>query len=676
MSYDTAQNGTANGIPLGSQIEIIPSQPLPEFNSTGGNAYAARSRFDAASSYFAIICQSTLPPRSDMAQIMRNIDSPGIIRLVDSGVITWMDGTRAFAFVYQRPVAPRMFATINETHTPLSEDAVHQHFITPMINSLVVLNNYGIVHNGIRPTNIFWRIGNASPPQIGECLSSPAGMGQPILFEPVERALASPLGRGMGLPADDCYAFGVTLALMVIGRNPLQDMDDAAIIDLKMQRGSFGALIGNHRLSTTHIELLRGLLADDSNQRWSANDLEQWLNGRRMTPKSSDAGKRSSRHFDFGGKEYWQIAPLALALSGNVAEAAKVIENESLHKWLRRAMNDEDRAHDVERVIHDLKSGGKATHYEDQLVTRVCIALSPSLPIRYRGISAMPTGIAALLAETSFDPQNLPALAEIIASQLVTLWIQMQKDGKGDFISLGQAFERMKGIIEKASFGNGIERVTYELNPGLPCQSPILRGQYVTTPKMMMAALERIAGAGNRPKEAMDRHIAAFLIVRDKRSDSFFSAMMAPEGSLARGLGLLNLYAEMQNRHGPENLPSLAGWLSSIVDPALRRFLSKALRDHLKKQAQETIKSGNLSSLLRLVDDQRRMERDRQDFIAARLLYLNTQKEINAMEAKINNRESVVRGAGKPMAASISSFLALILICAAVLRALLGALIQ
>lgn len=677
MAYDGIQNASAStGVLLGSRIEIFPSMPLPELDSPGGRAFAARYVSDASTSLYAIICGSGLPARVESVQSFRALDNAGVLRLIDADVVAWPDGTYAYALVYQRPLAPRMMLSLDETRPPLNEDTVGHHFITPMIGALVAMAHAGIVHNAIRPTNIFWRIGNATSPQIGECLSAPAGVGQPVLFEPIERAQATPVGRGVGIPADDCYGFGVTLALLVMGRNPLQGLDDQAIIDIKMQRGSFGALIGNQRLSPTHIEILRGLLADDAVQRWTASDLDLWLGGRRMTPKSSDAGRRSGRHFEFMGKEYWQVGPLAQALANNVSEAAKVIENESLKKWLSRALNDEERAKDAGAVVNDLKKSGKTAHYEDQLVARTCIALDHSAPIHYRGLSAMPAGIAPLLAEATITGKNISILSEIISSQLVTLWIEMQKDGKSDHIALGQMFDKMKGLVEKASLGNGIERATYEANSGLPCLSPMLRNQYVATPKMLLPALERVAASGNRPREPLDRHIAAFLIVRDKRSESLFTPMSSPEGSVRRGVALLNLFAELQYRHGPERLPNLASWLSPSVEPALRRFLSKTLRAQLQKQVGEAVAAGNLVQLLRLIDDHKRVERDRQDFIAARLLHLNIQKEIAVLEAKLANRESVVRGAGKPMAASISSFLAIILICAAVLRALFGMFIQ
>lgn len=661
---------TAPGAPFGARAEIVPSMPLPDLNAPGGPAFVARMRGEATSNFMGILCNSGLPPRLDILNAMRSIDSSSILRLIDSGVVTWpQDDNHYYAFAFQRPLAPRFMHNLDEHHQAMSEDAVNHYFVTPMINALSEMQRTGVVHNAIRPTNIFWRVGGATPPQLGECLSAPAGYGQPVIFETLERAMSLPMGRGTGVHVDDCYAFGVTLAFLVLGHNPFQGMDDNAIIQMKIERGSFGAIVGNKRLSATHIELLRGLLTDDARQRWTATDLEMWQSGRRLTPKNTDTGRRASRHIDFAGKQYWQVRPLAAGLAAHVMEAVQFIESGTLDKWMRRALGDEERANDLSEAQQSLKESGKTANYEEQLVARTCIALDPAGPIRYRGLSVMPSGIANMVVDASMTGNNVQALSEIIASQLVTFWVDMQKDSKTELVPLGQQFERMRGIIEKSTFGNGFERVIYELNPALPCLSPILRSQYVISPKTMLPALERLSSSPSRAREPMDRHIAAFLIVRERRSELLFDAMTQPETSPRRGVALLTLYGEMQYKHGPDSLPGLSQWLLPLVEPSIQRYLGKALKEKLQKQAREIANRGDISALLRLLDDPRRIEHDRQDFMAARMLYLNILKEVTIIEGKLANREEVVKSAGKPLAASISSFLAILLICVALARA-------
>ncbi len=677
MAYENAPNLKASdGILLGTRAEIIPSRPLPNFDMIGGPVFAAKYKgTEGAADLMAILCNTGLPARLDFITAMRSIDHPSILRLIDSGVVLWpQDNVHYYSFAYQRPQSPRLMQSLEGRHQPMSEDAINHYFVKPLIGALMELQRTGIVHNAIRPTNIFWRIGSATPPQLGDCMSVPAGYGQPVLFEPLERAMSTPTGRGTGQHVDDCYAFGVTLAMIFLGHNPMQGMDDQAIMQMKIERGSFVSLVGNHRLPATHIELLRGLLTDDSRQRWTALDLEQWLSGRRLTPKNSDAGRRASRTFNFYGKDYWQVRPLAVALASNVAEAAKIIENGSLEKWLRRAFDNDDRAELLQDAQRSLKESGRTANYEDQMVTRACIALDPPAPIRYRGIAVMPLGIADMLVEAIMADSSPQVLCDIISSQLVTFWVEMQRDIKTDLVPLGQQFERMKNMLDKAGFGYGVERVIYELNPSLPCLSSFLRHQYVTSPKMMLPAFERVALSGNRPHEPMDRHIAAFLIVRDRRGELLFEAIASSEASPKRGIALLTLLAEMQNRYGPDSVPALTQWLLPLIEPSVQRFLSKTLKERLRTQIKDVAARGDLGSLLRLLDDPKRVEHDQREFIAARLLYLNILKEINMLEARLANRDSVMRSLGKPMAASISTFVAILLVLAAVVRAVLQAL--
>jgi hypothetical protein len=679
MVYSNTQSSTpaGNGVALGNRAEIIPSTPLPELNGVGGPAFAARIKNESTSDLMAILCNTGMAPRIDIVTAVRSIDHSSMLRLVDNGVVHWpSDDMRYFAFALQRPTAPRMMASIDEQRTPMTEDALNHYFVTPMIGVLNELMRTGVAHNAIRPDNIFWRIGGASPPQLGECISAPPGVGQPVLFEPLERAMSTPMGRGAGTHADDCYAFGVTLALLILGQNPMQGMDDNAIIQMKIERGSFNAMTNNRRLSATHIELLRGLLTDDAGQRWSAADLDQWMNGRRLTPKNSDAGRRAPRHIDFAGKQYWHLRPLAAALAQNVHEGVAAIESGAIDKWLRRAMGDEERANNVSDAKNSLKASGKTAHYEEQLIARTCIALDPSGPIRYRGLSVMPSGIANMLVEAMMTGHHIQALSEIIASQLVTFWVDLQKEVKTEFVPLAQQYERMRGVIEKTTFGNGIERATYELNTGLPCLSPMLRPQYVTTPKALLPALERVASSGNRPNEPLDRHIAAFLIVRDRRSENMFAVMSTSDNPAQRGLALLTLYSEVQSRHGPESAPNFAQWLLPLIEPSIQRYLGKNLREKMQKEIRDVASRGDLAALLRLVDDPKRIEYDRQEFMAARMLYLNIMKEVAGIEYRLANRNLVVESTGKPMAASISSFLAILFIIVTILRAILQSLLR
>ncbi len=667
---------SGNSLLLGSRVEVYPDSPTPNFNSAGGTAYAARMRGDLRQDLMAIVCTSGLPARLDAVNAMRTIDHPSLLRLRESGVLYWPPSHSShYVLAYDHPLAPRYQMSADDPQPLIREDTLNHYFVTPMIGALLELQRTGIVHGAIRSNNIFWRFGGVTPPQLGECLSAPTGIGQPVLFETIERGMCNPSGRGPGIHTDDCYAFGITLALAVLGHNPLKGLSDREIIHAKLERGTFGAIVGTKRLATSHIEILRGLLTDEARQRWTAADLEQWLSGRRLTPKNVDSGRRASRHFTHAGKDYWQIRPLAASFSEHVGEAVKLIENSSLEKWLLRSLGDEDRSKEINEAISQLKESGRSAHYDDQLVTRVCIALDPGAPIRYRGVSVMPSGISTALAEAMITGgSNAQILAEIINSQFVTLWVNTQNDIKTELVPLAQQLERMRGIISKTSLGNGLERAAYELNPTLPCISPMLKAHYVTNAKQLLPALEAAAAQPGRPREPMDRHLAAFLVVRDRRGDRLFEAMSAPEGSTKRGLALLTLFGELQYRHGPEKLPALAGWLAPMIEPCVKDFISKSMQEKLKKQVKEAVEKGDLSAVLRLVDDPKRVEHDTSEFVMARRLYNDIQREIAEIESHLADRENLARSVGGPIAATMASAIAIILITFTIGKAILRSL--
>lgn len=672
MANENVPNAFTSGTPvlLESRIEILPTTPLSDFSTVGGTVFGARIKGVTESDLLAVVCNKGLIERNEIVNSVRGLNNPGILKLVEAGPVQWPgEDTQYYCLAYERPSVPVMMASLDEVHVPVQEDALNDGFIYPMIGALMALKRSGVVHHAIRPTNIFWRRGSALPPQLGDCLSTPAGVGQSVIFETIERAQCLPMGRGTGHHTDDCYAFGMVLAFMMIGQNPFMGMDDATIIQMKIERGTFATVIGNRRFQPNHIELLRNLLTDDVQQRWTAIELEQWQNGRRATPKKSDQGRRAQRHFEFVGREYWQLRPLAQALYRHVHDAVLIIENGTLDKWLRRSMSDEETAESVVDIQESLKRNSKAANIEDLLVARVCMALDPLGPIRYRGMALMPLGIANMLVDAVLGGRNIQVLSEIIANELVQQWVDMQKVGKADMLPLSQQFDRMVGFLENPTLGNGFERVLYELNPSISCLSPIVRKQYVMAPRFMLTALERIGSSSQRGREPMDRHIAAYLIVRDKRSEKLFLGLSAPEGSIRRGLAMLALFVEMQQRYGPEFLPNIAQWLLPALEGATWRFLGKATRETTLAQVKKTAERGDLRTLQRLLDDPVRFERDSQEFMAARMLYFNIMKEINSLEGQLADRENAARNIGNPMAATLSSFLAIVLAIIILIRA-------
>jgi hypothetical protein len=227
----------------------------------------------------------------------------------------------------------------------------------------------------------------------------------------------------------------------------------------------------------------------------------------------------------------------------------------------------------------------------------------------------------------------------------------------------------MKSQVEKTTYGCGVERVAYELNNTLPCLSPLVSSQYVLTPRELLPALERAATSGNRGREPMDRHIAAWCISRDRRSEITFSPMGGSNNAQQRGLAMLNLFADMQSRQGPEKLPGIAKWLHPLLESVSRRFHNRQLQDNVREQLKAASDAGNLAVMAKLLDDPKRVQRDEQEFDAARIIFAGTIKEIKLMERQVKNYQETAIKYGRPAATYVACLIAVGLVIMNIIRA-------
>jgi hypothetical protein len=137
---------------------------------------------------------------------------------------------------------------------------------------------------------------------------------------------------------------------------------------------------------------------------------------------------------------------------------------------------------------------------------------------------------------------------------------------------------------------------------------------------------------------------------------------------------MLSLFGEMQYRYGPDSLPKLCAWLLPLVEPCLKRFLSKPFQEKVRRQAKEAVDKGSLSTLLKRVDDPERVAGDETDFLMARKMYFDVQREIAQIQESLKNKDQVAREIGRPISASIASMIAIILIAITLGRVLLQSL--
>ena len=610
--------------------------------------------------HYAVLCTEPVPARIDALSSIRSMEHPALNRVVDWGTLHWGPHRRNhFVIIYERPQGGRIMEA-GVPQEPMSEDLLLRGLMTPVVAALKELNTRGLTCGAIRPDNLFRRETNSPTFLLGDFLSAPQGYGQPVVVETIERAMANPAGRGVGHVQDDLYSLGVTMLLLLLGQNPLHGFDDQAILQAKIERGTFAALTGGVKIHANLMEPLRGLTMDDAKHRWTINDAVNWLAGRRLAPKQQTVVKKSTRSLDLNGMEAWTARTAARALSVHPASSVPLIQSGDLDKWVRRSLGDEQRADAMKLAIDSASIGGKRGSPEDRLVARVAIALDPSAPIRYRGVAVMPDGIGAALANAILDRGNPQAIAEIIMAQIPSFWVNTQIDFRPEHVPVGQRLDNLRNVLEMTGPGFGIERVMYELNPTLPCLSPLVRDKAPLGVQDVMAAIEITAGTSGRGRDPMDRQIAGFIGARVQRfNDKMFGALDGGGDSARRLIAVLAIYADMQRRFGPPVMPNLAGWLVALMAPAFKRYRNVKTRDKVAAAALKLAKEGQLEALLKQVDDPEMLHKDQVAFHSAQRQYEGLTREMDKLRKQIADRGGVAASTGRQIAAITSAIVSM-----------------
>jgi eukaryotic-like serine/threonine-protein kinase len=640
-----------DSVRLGKTFEILPGQPAGEFRTSGAEAYAARDRDRPGEPLFALICAPQLPPRIGLLDPLVALNPSGLLTPRAWGVVDWPPRQRrCYAIIFSQPQS-RLVGDLYLPFPALSEDEIVFQVLPPIMAALKLMHESGLTHRAVRPTNLFRA--ESGGIVLGECVSAPPALAQPVVFEPIESGLAAPAGRGAGLPADDLYALGVTLVALFLGRDPALGQDDKAVLAEKIGRGSFITLLGEARPARI-VEVLRGLLADDARERWTVQDLDAWLQNRHIAGRQSNAqAKRAGRPFELGGEAHFTARAVADGYARDPAAAAALIRSGALDAWLKRSLSDPERAAIVAKVQRE---GGEGN--DTRLVARVTMALDPAAPVRYLSLAAHPDGFGPLLAETFAADGNGAVISEAIMARLPHLWIGLQGPLRPEQVHLLKSFDRMRLLLEDRRFGFGLARVAYELNPGLPCLSPAVEAEHVMEPALLLPALERAAAEGRAGDPLFDRQLAAFIGARCKGLATDWCDELASSNPPMRTLGALRLLAHLQTLQPHHAMPALRARVGKDLPNLIARFRSKTRRARLLAMLSRLIERGSLAEIVALVAGRAEREKDDAEFRAAREEFARVEREKAALRAEEAERPRLAAELGGQIAAATSGALA------------------
>jgi len=663
-SKDSKKSKSFEPVLLKGEIKIFPDKRLPLYDRGILKAYAAQGIGGVKA--FAIICEKNIVPQAEIVHKYAGIITPQLPKLLACGVVDWTPSLReCFVFVYEDKLGTPLSYQKNPNALGYKPDLVISTIFRNILEVVRAMRDKGIPHGNICPQNIYdGGSDSLENTMLGEMLSTPSGYCQPVLYETIPRGLSHPLGKGIAEISDDIYALGVTLASLLKTHDHIDGLSDEMILQQKMEIGSFNFIVGKNRLPPIVLEFLRGTLNDDFQLRWSFDDIITWAEGRRVNPKNTGlvGTLKASRPIDFGKQKFLKPQMLAVTLPKDSAATLSMIENGELYLWLNRSIQDKQLEQRYDEALSEAKKDLGGTNYADKLASVMAIALEPDYPVMYKGLTFNVMGFGNLVVNALQTKNDISTYVDIIKSGIISFW---NKSCFSANIGIGEVITRIDNsqkFLGQTAIGSGIERSVYYLSPMCPCLSEKLDKFYVRTAEDYLNALEKMSGQKDRPEWFLDRHIVAFLSVRDKSIiEPFLSDISATERYRHRK-GALKILAAIQKRDKMPALPGVGIWMAGMMNLLIDRFHDREKRQRIAEQLEKIKGQGNLDKILMLFDSFEEIHIDTKNFSEMIKYNQNLRKEYFVLENELENNKKFGVEAGQQTASLVSGIIAGIVI--------------
>ncbi len=574
----------------------------------------ARGQRDGAPALMAQRVGRHAPTRARALQALAN-GIGGMCTPLAQGLGAVVDGHAAWFVICEAPQGPPVSANLQ----PWPETMLIERVLRPAAAVLDALRTRGLTHRAIRPNNVFLGAANG-PVTLGAAWSAPPAMLQPPAFETAYTAICHPAGRGDGQIADDVYALGVLLLTLALGRVPMADIDDLAIISRKLDLGDAATLMSGEHLPPMLADLIRAMLAEDPDHRPSPALLRDPASarGRRLTARPP---VRAARPLALGAIQAWNTKTLALGMAANTGDAANAIQNGTLMHWLRRAVGESALAAKLEELsrLSTQDGGADKTVASATLTMRAIAAADGRMPLCWQGLAFFPDGLGPLLTlDEGREPGVTGRLFDLIMTEAIGTWSAMRDDGAlAGQIRLDA--RRYRAIVQIKGMAGGMPRLTYALNPLSPCASALLNGRWIALIDDLPQALDAIAAA--EPETALlDSPIAAFIGAHaDGGLEQAVKTLTGDGQPGDRVMSFLQLLSALQDRYHPKPLRGLTAWIAARAAPLSARWHNKDRRAGVEAKLKALADAGHLSPILALLRDEAGQAADADGLQTARM---------------------------------------------------------
>lgn len=634
--YTTAPAVRGRKDMLNDRYLVRPSDPLKHLSNALSEACEAEDDNVKERALYALILPKDLPYRLKNMDALAGIEHPNMLQLVGAGTVEYTENENCrMTAVYEKPLYRTVREVMKERKAVFTEQFVIDEVIAPLSEVLMIYKEKGISHACINLDTVF--LGDKV--QLGECVSQPPGFAQHYHFESPERSQADPLGKGEATVEADCYALGVLVLHMVLGLRYFERIDERQYLNKRLTLGTFNAVVAGREFKALE-DFLKGVLNDDAHERWTPEHVDQWVKGKKYNLLTPSVLREGQRPFQFLGEDFLNRRALAHSFAQNWEEAKPVLRNNHLSRWVEVSLHKIEMAEAIRKIME--KTGGVHSTSEkasNELVARTICLLDPDGPLRYNMLSSFVDGLGALLADAmrERDQKRIHACVEVMDHNFFNFLNELQDGAKNK--RYGNLLWRMQNSVRylrMQAMGFGIERILYELNPTLPCQSPLLKFDNALNVEKLLYALDRIGGRKSKNFEYLDRHIAAYIAARlDITKEVKLSQIkQIPALSQNPQLIVISMLSQAQRKTGRPKLKGLTSWAALRVLPLIDNYHSRSIRRKLRVELRSAAKSGDLEKIIDCVTDSSAVNDDLQGFQKAVQYFSKNTKKIHKLENK------------------------------------------
>lgn len=616
------------------------SKPMQEFDTEFSRAYEVKNPPEPNKQFFAQICDQGHVQRYQVMEALNQIDHRAVMQIRAYGQVPLTAGNvERMAVIYEVPQGRKLSELIKAKKFRHNSHFLLEHVLIPLLTGLECFTQMDISHGLINPDNIYFDEQTAI---LGPCVTEPCGYAQPFLYESVERMQAHPSGKGEGSILQDYYALAVTLLYILHGPEHFAGFTRDSLMYYILKDGPYQTLMRDRDVPEIFYDFLRGILTLSPEERWTEKQLRTWLGGKRYNVLPPPTPSDGVRPFEFKDMQVNSRRELANLFAHDWMNMLVALQGSNLSHWVTVSLRNKELADQISRLCRGaLEAAGKNDALCSEILMNIVLLLDQIGPLRIRELGVHVEGINTLFVDmyTQKMAQELQFLAKFIETNMINYWIAMQEKRNPDFeitprlLELMQRLDKLRSGIRNSGFGFGMERILYDLNPDLPCQSELFDGMYVRTLPQMLKHLDRLS-SNTQSEEIVDKHIAAFiaskLMIHNEIRLNEISSI--PALATSRHMIALYLLAMAQNRIEPMRLPGLTNWFAIKLLPLMDSIHSKTLRQKMKTMITSLAPLGLTQKLADLMITADYAEADCNGFEKALQTYQNNTAEIFSLK--------------------------------------------